>query len=709
MVFLAPLMLLGALAAAVPIAIHFFFRSRYRTVPWAAMQFLLTSLEQTSRRLKFQELLLLLARIAVLVLLAIALARPASWTALAGAATGDSVDAVFLVDTSGSMAVHEADGQTRLDHARTAARAVLDNLPGGSTVQVVAVSDRAVELPEKGLRTPSDFGQVRTVLDRIEGTHQSTDFRPAFELAGQLLEDTLNPNRAIYLFSDMQAAGFQRQDKDLAETVKTLSSQAAIYLVRCGSGSPANVSVVGVTPAGSGLLHTGDLNSVRGPAPQQRQAGRARRDRSANRERRNRGGRSAVVLNKDNQQALGPGETRAVTATARLTKPGLNIVTATISGDDLNIDNRLDRVVQVHDKVRVLVVDGRPDKREPDKAASFFLGHALLTPPESLWGSYHIQPRVVAAEDAHPRHLDGIDLCILANVPVREGVGASDTGLSPEFVSRLAERVKEGQPLMIFAGDRVTADGYNRVLLEQHKLLPARLTKPFDAISKDDPFLIDPSTASAFLSRFQEKPLVLIGLSKVERALGVTEPEGDETIRVLLRYTPVMGEKTGRPAVVTRKVGDATVMLVTTSPDTSWTTWPVDPPGIFLAFVRESLQGLLPGRAEGLNRSVGESLIWHPSPADVGKAVSLLTPHGDTVRLPAVQVVQGQAAATVPETRLAGIYRIALGINPADEKAAVRPSPSAWSRNQTTPPACASATAWRGCRRGRSPGCSARR
>ena len=46
------MMLWGAAAAGIPIALHFFFRSRYRTVPWAAMKFLLTSIEQTSRRLK---------------------------------------------------------------------------------------------------------------------------------------------------------------------------------------------------------------------------------------------------------------------------------------------------------------------------------------------------------------------------------------------------------------------------------------------------------------------------------------------------------------------------------------------------------------------------------------------------------------------------------------------------------------------------------
>ena len=81
------------------------FRSRYRTLPWAAMKFLLQSIEQTSRRLKFQELLLLLLRVAVLLLLALVLTRP---TLFAGKALGrrDAVDAVFIMDVSYSMSAH---------------------------------------------------------------------------------------------------------------------------------------------------------------------------------------------------------------------------------------------------------------------------------------------------------------------------------------------------------------------------------------------------------------------------------------------------------------------------------------------------------------------------------------------------------------------------------------------------------------------------
>ena len=84
MSFVAPWMLWGTAAAGIPIAIHLFYRSRYRKIPWAAMSFLLVSMEQTSRRLRFQELLLLLLRVALLALLALALARPFSSGMLGG-------------------------------------------------------------------------------------------------------------------------------------------------------------------------------------------------------------------------------------------------------------------------------------------------------------------------------------------------------------------------------------------------------------------------------------------------------------------------------------------------------------------------------------------------------------------------------------------------------------------------------------------------
>src|SRR5262245_6826079 len=123
MTFLSPAMLLGVIAVCIPIALHFFFRCRYRLVQWAAMTFLLTSIEQTSRRLRFQELLLLILRCTLLALLAFALARPLS-SVVRGSGGGDAVDAVFVFDTSYSMGASDG-AMSRLDRAKTEARSIL--------------------------------------------------------------------------------------------------------------------------------------------------------------------------------------------------------------------------------------------------------------------------------------------------------------------------------------------------------------------------------------------------------------------------------------------------------------------------------------------------------------------------------------------------------------------------------------------------------
>src|SRR5204863_9209476 len=74
--FLAPLMLVGIVALAVPIAIHLIGRRRARVVKFAALDFLLATKRRTARRFRLRERLLFLVRGLVCVAIAIALAKP---------------------------------------------------------------------------------------------------------------------------------------------------------------------------------------------------------------------------------------------------------------------------------------------------------------------------------------------------------------------------------------------------------------------------------------------------------------------------------------------------------------------------------------------------------------------------------------------------------------------------------------------------------
>src|SRR5439155_8484133 len=144
MTFLAPLMLIGGAAVSIPVAVHFFFKARYKPLPWAPMKFLREAIEQTSQRIKFQEWVLLAMRCLVVLLLALALARPGVTTAGASG-RGEAIDAVLVIDNSFSMGAQDGD-RTRLERAKDAALQVIDSLPPNSTVLVYTCSDRAEPL-----------------------------------------------------------------------------------------------------------------------------------------------------------------------------------------------------------------------------------------------------------------------------------------------------------------------------------------------------------------------------------------------------------------------------------------------------------------------------------------------------------------------------------------------------------------------------------
>src|SRR3954463_1752770 len=69
----------GAGAVSIPIIIHLLNRRRFKVVTWAAMRFLLAAQKQNTRRLRLEQLLLLLVRCALVALLVFAMASVMPW------------------------------------------------------------------------------------------------------------------------------------------------------------------------------------------------------------------------------------------------------------------------------------------------------------------------------------------------------------------------------------------------------------------------------------------------------------------------------------------------------------------------------------------------------------------------------------------------------------------------------------------------------
>src|SRR5690625_82867 len=110
MQFLQPSMLLGLLAAAVPIILHLMNRQRAQRIRFPMLTMLSLSQEERRASLKLKRWLLLAARIGILLLIPLAMAQPYSECGASSAAQQDRYPAavVVIVDVSASMKIGRA-------------------------------------------------------------------------------------------------------------------------------------------------------------------------------------------------------------------------------------------------------------------------------------------------------------------------------------------------------------------------------------------------------------------------------------------------------------------------------------------------------------------------------------------------------------------------------------------------------------------------
>jgi von Willebrand factor type A domain/CARDB len=551
------------------------------------------------------------------------------------------VDAVFVMDLSFSMNAREG-AKTRLDLAKEAALKVIDELPANSTVQVITCTDRAVAA---GPKSPRNLDQGRLLIKNLQATQQSTDFLPGLTEAVAAFGRAEGAAKEVYLFSDLQRGGWERESSAVRMKCDEIRAQGTLFLVRCGTQPVHNVAVVDVKPQAE-IPHTGTrmpftvLVKNTGTEPVTGLTVTLKVD--------------GQPLDKDAQpiEKLGPGETKPVTLTGKIDQAGWRVLTAEVKPDQLDDDNKFDRAILVREKVRVLIVDGSPNERDPEKSGSYFLAHALLPVPEEFKFLYHVRPTVVKAADASPGHLADKEVCILVNAPLG-GPGS----VPADFLRRLGEFVKDGHGLLITAGPNVEKGVYNRLLGPGGSgLLPMELCDVFDA-PKDAPLFPDPASIDekSFLARFRlsaNDPFLQLRDAYVMKGVGVVEAKADQfkdTGRVLMRYND------GRPALVGKQVGDGEVLVLTTAVDKDWGFFATNL--TFQPFVHGAMTHLIERSAAGFNRVAGEPIRW--TPKDVHKNYQVTRPDGSRVRLGKPQGgATEQLALTVADTSRAGVYTI---------------------------------------------------
>jgi hypothetical protein len=551
-------------------------------------------------------------------MLALALARPVFSLVGSGSSGRDAVDAVFVIDTSYSMGAREG-AKTRFELAQAAAVRAIDQLPPHSTVQIFSCgTTSSVQL----VREPSNLDLARKVIEELELTHEATDLGGALAKAAKALDDSRAANKELYVISDMQKEGLTQNAGQVNTWLSHAKSAATIYFVRTGTRTPANAAIVEVVPQ-SGIPRPGHrigfavvVKNTASISLSQLQVG------------------LAVDGMQDNAEmqtipVLPAGDTRVVALTARFDKPGPRIVTAFLTGDDLPGDNYLDRVVEVRDKVKVLVVDGNLNLREPERSSSFFLVNALAPAPEEKQSDYYLQADVIGPRQAGGELLKDKAVCILANVPMADDADAP----TMEFLDALNGYVHKGGSLLIYGGDNVSFAAYNKVL---GSLLPVPLGEAV-AFPLDKPVSLDrksvalPDFDHLRTDTYFEKLSVFPIVKTVSQEEPGRSAKGQASAaRVVIRYS------NGQPAIVTRKVGAGEVMFVGTSADPGYKAGSRDPTWNwlplwghgFVPLVEAKLNFFLRSQSQSHNGVAGEQLHHVPS-ADKEQKSFVLVPPGD--------------------------------------------------------------------------------
>jgi hypothetical protein len=634
--FLNPLLLFGILGIASPIIIHLLAKKKIKHVVWAAMRFLKEVVEKNQQRLTLEDILLLLLRCSLLVLIALALARP-SFKQGGIAGFGDSNEAAIIaIDDSASMS--QTDGATsKFEQAQKAAEDVLDSLPSGSSVAVWFVSDVVKSvIPEP----THDFALARKSIREAQRTDHGTELPSALRRAVEVLQRQSAGVKQLFLITDGQANGW----KQLPETRALFTSARDVHprFVIIGESEQHNLGITGLRMASA-------LAPVNEPVRFEIEVANYGMTEAQN---------VQVSLGIDEEPpgdeasltSIAPGESKTISLYATFREPGYHAVVARLPADRNPADDQRALAVHVIGEINVLLVDGNPGI-EPRESAVFYLRNALTPVPPEQREKYYIKTKTIIPPELSSTKLGDYEAVVLANV----------VDLPESVMASLERYLRTGGGLIVFPGGNTNTAFYNKELSEARGILPAAFGEArgnaeqqeqyftLQAKDYDHPIVSiwrDPAAGNLATAHFYRAFTLLPGTKKF--------PDAGPPV-VVLSYAD------GHPAVIEHTWGFGRVIQFSSTANAAWNDLCIRP--TFVPLVHRTLGALLTRQEENLNLRVGAPLRAVVGTELIGKDVMVSSPggNGSAAGLQRIASVNGVPLLQFGGTDRAGVYDVHQG------------------------------------------------
>ena len=610
--------LLGGLAAiAIPIILHLLNRRTAKVLDWGAMLFLLESVESRRKRIQLEEALLLAARCLLVGLIALAVARPfvppgssVPWVivlpafliglicfttalvlrgnrkwfwiligtavllALVSAAavyyeralnlkrfgTGGGKDIALVLDTSASMQLRSGGATgTVFEAAVTEAREIVDKAPAGSSFSLILGGPVPIAQLAEPVVNRLDVMDTLNALQPGRGRMAAFD---ALAAAAVSLARGTNPAKEIIVLTDGQNIGWETDNKARWETLvagmATLPSKPQVILRRFALPDSLRNAAI------ASIRYSREVVGVDRPVTMEVTV------ENTGNEAITPGGVDLIVEGKtlkDNGMGqLAPGARQTVRFLHQFTKAGSAVVQAKLQvTDDLTLDDTMESVCQVVDRLGVLIVEGNPEGPYLQRAGSFT---ALALAPASA-----LSPASVKGRQEKPAVALDPEVIPLSRAGSVESFGKydvvilSDVSKLPESTARrLAAWVQAGGGMLVTPGSRALAEFYNNWRAADGKpVLPARLGQ--ERISKDAIGVALPSFTHPALSLVADAKQSDLGGMLVTRSWRL-EMTGDGESMAGARLS------NGDPLLAGKRFGFGLVLMTSLNFDTSGSNLP---------------------------------------------------------------------------------------------------------------------------------------
>ncbi|MFP6856520.1 MAG: BatA domain-containing protein [Roseibacillus sp.] len=636
MSFLNPLLLFAALGIGLPILAHLLNRYQVKRTDWAAMQFLNRSVRVRSRQIRLRDLLLLCLRCLALLLLVLALARPAWQGGTASWIPGEPrAGVVIALDASFSME-HGGEDASRFDRALDQVAVISEHIQPGDPVSFILLGGEDEVLVRN---MAFDRERFRDVLEKAKAAPVKLNLDRVPKRLKELVEDMEAPQKEVYFITDVQARDWRRSSAKFQEALADLRNEAEVFLIPV-PGSPANLAVTDLDLV-SGVLRKGTT------ARYQATVKNCGTDPVSNVEVQCR--IEGVQIDRKTIPLIAAGSAETVSLFVPFHNAGPTRITAEITGDLLPTDNVRRVVAVVRDRVSVLCVDGS------DGDAGRLIVAALLARGDGAQDEDYVV-RSVPWISLPAETLDDVDVLILAGVPE----------ITPEQSDQLSRHVSEGGGLVWFAGQNVKSVVWNeRSASGANPLLPAKLGQPVDTSTTLgagrplDPAMPDHSVCLPLRSL----PEDLFSETRFLTRLDV-EPTSSSF--------PVLSlAGSGAPILLEHSLGRGHVFMFTTSAETSWNNMAKTP---VFPMLMQQIVTYLAGREFEQPRVVGDSLsLSYVEQPDASDAV-FGTPSEETITVP-VREHRNQFVAMLENTREAGFYEARVSVQAPGMPVAVNVDP----------------------------------